>query len=290
MGVVELANCPKCDYKLRIIDWKPECPNCGVNLNYCNFEEQFYIDAKGAELDVAKIRVKWARIKASFIGGKLPVARLSLCVLPFLATLLSFGSLKMALPLFEKKMPFNVAGLFYFFTDGTLSYLTALKSSEIVGIYAKHAVNIFYGLSAVAVIALLTLLLQLLCFISIKKMTVILSVNSALGILATVWSMIAVNTFSKVTASEIFTVQNGFGGFIIIPAFAVILAINLVIAKKGIKIHYMEGDLYRVEIGKKLKCGELTLDKIPQPVYTPAVVNIEPEEAPAAQERGDVNG
>ena len=28
-----MANCPKCGYKLRMIDIKAECPKCGVNLN-----------------------------------------------------------------------------------------------------------------------------------------------------------------------------------------------------------------------------------------------------------------
>ena len=25
-----MANCPKCNYKLRLRDWRPECPKCGV--------------------------------------------------------------------------------------------------------------------------------------------------------------------------------------------------------------------------------------------------------------------
>lgn len=281
---MKLANCPKCSYKLRIIDWKPECPNCGVNLNYCNFEEQFYIDAKGAEMDVAKIRVKWARVKASFVGGKLPVARLSLSILPLLTMLLSYGNFKIAIPLFEKKMPFNIIGLYSFFTDGTLNYLTALKSSEIVGIFARHAVNIFFGLSAVAVLALLLFFLELLCFISIKKMTIIMAAVSAMGIITAAWSIIAVNNFSKVTVSEIFTVGNGFGGFAVILAFAVMLGLNLAVAKKGIPIHYMEGDLYRIEVAKKLKRKEITLDDIPQPVFIPA------SETGASQRDPDIAG
>jgi hypothetical protein len=281
--VVKLANCPKCGHKLRVIDWKPECPNCGVNMVYYNFEEQFYIDAKGAEMDAAKIRVKWARAKTAFIGGKLLIARLSLCFLPLIAALLSFGSLKIVFPLFEKKLPFSIIGLFSFFTDGTLNYLSAIKGSEIVGIYAKHAVNIFFGLAAVAGFALLVFFLELLCFISIKKMTVILAVTSALGIVATLWSIIAVNNFARVTASAIFTVANGYGGFAVIFAFTVIFMLNFVIAKKGVKIKYVEGDLYRIEMAKKLKRREITLDEIPQPVYSPDAQAPAAGDEPAAE-------
>ncbi len=228
------------------------------------------MDAKGAEIDAAKMRVKWARAKAAFIGGRLLIVRLSLCFLPLAAALLSFGSFEMVIPLFEKKMTFSIIGLFSFFTDGTLAYLSALKSSEIAGIYAKHAVNIFFGLSAVVGFALLAFLLQLLCFISIKKMTAILTAVSASGILATAWVLVAVHNFSTVTASTIFTVANGYGGFAVIFAFALACALNMAIMKKGVKIKYHEGDLYRVEMGKKLKRGEVTFDDLPQPVYPPA--------------------
>jgi len=274
---MKLANCPKCNYKLKWTDWKPECPECGVNVAYYNFEEQFYIDAKGAEMDAAKIRVKWANVKTAFIGSKLLVARLSLSILPLLAALLSFGSFKMVIPLFEKKMPFSLIGLYSFFTDGTLNYLSALKNSEIVGLYAKHAINIFYGLSAVAAAAVLILLFQLLCFISIKKMTVLLVVMSGFGIGAAVWTVAAVNIFSRVTASTVFTVADGFGGYAVMIAFAVILILNITVLKRGVTVNYVEGDLYRIEVAKKLKRKEITLDEITQPVYLPSAGAGEPD-------------
>lgn len=285
-----MANCPKCNHKLRLIDWKPECPNCGVNVLYYDFEEQFYLDAKGSEIDAAKIRVKWARVKAAFIGGKIMVARLSLSILPLAAMLLSFGSLRMVIPLFEKKLRFSIIGLFSFFTDGTWNYLTALKSSEIVGTYAKHAVNIFFGLSAIAGFALLVFLFQLLCFISIKKMTAILAVTSGLGIAAAVWCVAAVYNFSRVTGGTIFTVRSGYGGFAVLIAFAVLFLLNMVIAKKGVPIHYTEGDLYRVEVAGKLKRGEISFDDLPQPVYSPDRAIPEPAAGSAPAEGSGLNG
>ncbi len=265
-----MANCPKCNHKLRLIDWKPECPNCGVNVLYYDFEERFYMDAKGAEIDAAKIRVKWTRVKASFIGSKLLVARLVLCVLPLVTLLISLGNFKIAFPLFEKNIPLSAIGLFSFFTDGTLDYLTALKASDIVGIYAKHTINIFFGLCVVAAAALLVLVFQLLCFISFRKMTFLLVLSNGLGIIAAGWSVIAVYRFSTMTTSAIFTVSNGYGGVVVIFAFAVVFILNILAAKKGLNVQYREGDLYRVKIAKKLKSGEITLEELPQPVYAPA--------------------
>lgn len=290
MGVVELANCPKCNYKLKLTDWKPECPQCGINVIYYNFEEQFFIDAKCAEMDSAKIRVKWTRVKTAFIGGKLLIMRLSLSILPLIAALISFGSLKMVIPLFEKNISFSTIGLFSVFTDGTFNYLTALKSSAIVGEYAKHAVNIIFVVSAVAGLALLVLLFELFCFFNIKRMTVLLAVTSGLGIISAVWSIAAVNIFSRVTTSEIFTVKNGVGGFAVIIAFAVIFTLNFIIAKKGVEVNYLEGDLYRVEVAQKLKRKEITLEQISQPVYISAAINEQPAIKIAAAEGIAENG
>ena len=43
-----MAYCPKCGYKLKITDYKPECPSCGVNLMYYNMEERLAEDADKA--------------------------------------------------------------------------------------------------------------------------------------------------------------------------------------------------------------------------------------------------
>jgi len=285
-----LATCPKCNKKLRLRDWRPECPHCGTNVVYYNFEEQFYIDAKGAELDAAKIRVKWTRVKTAFIGSKLLVARLSLSILPIIAALLPLGKLSISLPLFEKNIQLNIIGLFSAFSDGTFGYLSALRSSAVIGGVAAGAARIILGLSAAAAFALLVFLFQLLCFISIKKMTFIISAAGALGAAASIYTIIAINSFSKAAASEIFTVKIGFGGFAVIAAFAVIVALNAAVVKKGVKINYVEGDLYRVEVAKKLKRKEITLDEIPQPVYSPAAMKDEPEKETGFVDGGDDNG
>ena len=49
-----MANCPKCGYKLKFTDFRPECPGCGVNLMYYNHQERLAEDADKAEgvLDV----------------------------------------------------------------------------------------------------------------------------------------------------------------------------------------------------------------------------------------------
>lgn len=285
-----LANCPKCNHKLRFIDWKPECPNCGVNVIYYNFESQFYIDAKHSEMDVAKIRVKWARVKGAFIGNKLLVARLCLCIAPLLAALLPFGNIRFAIPLFEKNLPVSIIGLYSFFTDGTLDYFSALKEYTILGTGAAQALRIMFGLTAVAGIAFLLFALQLLCFISFRKMTLLMAGASVLGMAAAAWTVAQVLGFSAAAPGAILSGGPGYAGYGVFLCFAVVAFLQFAALKKGLDIRYKEGDLYRIEVAKKLKRKELTLDDIPQPVYQPAE-NAEQEQPQIpAQQGGEGNG
>ena len=69
-----MAVCPKCNRKLGLFDWSQNCPHCGVNMRFYNFEETFYREAKTAELSAAKVSIKIKRLKGAFIGGALPIA------------------------------------------------------------------------------------------------------------------------------------------------------------------------------------------------------------------------
>lgn len=40
-----MANCPKCGAHLKVSDWRPTCPHCGINLIYYGMEERLLEDA-----------------------------------------------------------------------------------------------------------------------------------------------------------------------------------------------------------------------------------------------------
>ena len=54
-----MANCPRCGSHLRITDWKPECPECGVNLNYYKANERLLDESEKAEAELAKYKAKY---------------------------------------------------------------------------------------------------------------------------------------------------------------------------------------------------------------------------------------
>ena len=47
--------CPKCGKKLKITYIKPECPECGCDINYYDYENRLEQDAIKAEAEFEKL-------------------------------------------------------------------------------------------------------------------------------------------------------------------------------------------------------------------------------------------
>ena len=77
-----MANCPKCDHHLRLIDWKQKCPYCGANVFLYNLQERLMLDADKAEVQHYHFQKKVDRAKASYIGSPLAVTRICTSLLP----------------------------------------------------------------------------------------------------------------------------------------------------------------------------------------------------------------
>ena len=77
-----MANCPKCGRKLGLSDWRQHCPDCGANIVVYDLQERLMQDADKAEVQYYHFQKKIDRLKASFIGTKLAVARIITSVLP----------------------------------------------------------------------------------------------------------------------------------------------------------------------------------------------------------------
>ena len=77
-----MAKCPNCGRKLRLFDWKPECPGCGVNLNYFGANEKLLADSEKVEIEHAKSQPRLDRAKAATIGSKIGIIRMVLFLIP----------------------------------------------------------------------------------------------------------------------------------------------------------------------------------------------------------------
>jgi hypothetical protein len=89
---------PSCNYKLKLTDWKPNCPKCNTNILYYKMEERLLAEADQVELANAAFQKKADRAKAAVKGNKWAVARLVLLVVPLLTLLLPLGRLAVNIP------------------------------------------------------------------------------------------------------------------------------------------------------------------------------------------------
>lgn len=141
--------CPKCNYKLTIKDWRPECPKCGVNVLYYGIEDKLREEADVAEYHHAKAQPGYDRLKFSLIGHPLAIVRIVIGLLPIVATLLPMGTIHYVLPYNTVDETVNLVSIITFFTSNGLDFnlLTKLFGSELIG-----KAMIFWAVAIVALV------------------------------------------------------------------------------------------------------------------------------------------
>ncbi len=130
------AYCPKCNYKLKISDWRPECPECGVNVVYYGIEDRLRQEADAAEHHYAQNKPKYDRLKFALIGHPLSIVRIVLGLLPIAALLLPMGRLSYTVPpLVDRSVQVNLVSVISFIVDYGLDFdaLAALTGSKLLG-------------------------------------------------------------------------------------------------------------------------------------------------------------
>ena len=117
-----MANCPHCGHKLRLYNWRPECPGCGVNLTYYDANQRLLDETEKAEREHALFQPRIDRAKAAYAGSKWAILRIVLTLLPV-------GAL--FLPLAKLTLPEAFAPL-----SGSLTLLTVYNAVEAVDLGA----------------------------------------------------------------------------------------------------------------------------------------------------------
>lgn len=262
-----MAKCPKCEKKLRIFDVSQFCPNCGVNMRFHNFEENFIREAKLAELSQAGLKVKLRNLKYSFSGSKYITAKLIVMLLPLVSLLIPSGAIKISAPFISVDAHFGILGIVNIVTGGALSFMMQMIGSEIVGAVFSALINALLCYVAVVLCAVFCFLFSLLGFISIKNMQKITTVVAGLGFIMSIVSMVMISVFSSMTDGAVLVSgSNGLGLIITIIMFAAVFYVNLMLWKKGIHPVYDEGVAERVRIYKEVKAGRIDINDLPQPV------------------------
>ena len=161
---------------------------------------------------------------------------------------------------------FGAWGIYSAFTDGTLSALLNL------GGYADKQMTaslVLLGLIvAIFLSGLGVFVALLLSFINIQKsaraMCGLSFAGSILCVCAFVVSVLLPSVMSEIGFIE---GETGVGALVCLAVLIFIFILNHLVIKKNIQPPVKEVDLKRVELNKKVKKGEASLDDLPLPVF-----------------------
>ncbi len=260
-------HCPKCGGEIPFYDLKPNCRHCGVNILYYSQEAQLAHDAKRTELEGAAARMVIARVKAAYIGSKAAIARTIVSVSSAAVLLLSFGSLKLTVPFFEKTLSAGLLGVITGMDD--LKQLPTYLKSAMFSDYAKAFLLPMGVLAILLLLVTVLFFLFILCFLSLEKTAKAMRNTSLVGAVIALLGQIAVLVMDfarPLPATPAAQIHAGWGGFAIAAVWFAVFFLNRLMLKQGIEPPYRENDIKRRELLKKVRKGEVDLDSLPLPV------------------------
>ena len=238
------AYCPKCNYKLKLKDWRPECPACGVNVVYYGIEERLREEADIAEYHYAIKKPKYDRLKFSLIGHPLSIARLVIGVLPLLALLLPMGHVEYILPFSTHSATVNLVTIILFFVNNGLdtNALFATFDSALLG---KSMVFFAVSLISLLVMALVMFVAYLMLTLSAAPKGI--GRNITFAVLGMVFATVSFVSFILMIRSLNAAIPDIFTGTVNptcyiaeMLVFAAMIAVNVIYKKKGIEVKYTD--------------------------------------------------
>lgn len=236
-----MAKCPKCDQHLRIIDWRPNCPNCGVSLVYYGMEERLLADANQAEAEHSHFQKKIDRLKASFIGSKLAIVRIVLTVLPIACLFLPWAKVVIKAPYIDETVNISIIKVGMKVAELDFGALFEIMGSEIIG---RPFTMFFAALVCMLLAAVVSLVSLILLFLSCSPKGIPRNITlSSLGLILTGAATFMFTKFNSSFATIFPGTYSGnlkFGIFILMAAFAAVIVINAIIAKVGIEVKYKQ--------------------------------------------------
>lgn len=235
------ATCPKCGGKLKITDWRPECPHCGVNMVYYGMEERLLLDADKAEAEHARTQPRIDRLKASFIGSKLAIARIVFSLIPIAGLLLPLAKFSFEAPFAAVDSSVNAISIYNLIASHLdFDALLSMLGSDVFGAtFIFFAVSIVCLLLSVVGIVVHLLLLTLACAPKGKQRNMTLGIiNIVLPVISCVMFFLFSNNITALFPSVVKTSSIGFGIFVYIGLLVVSLVIDWLTFKKGIDVKY----------------------------------------------------
>lgn len=229
-----MAKCPACGYKLKLWDFKAECPKCSINIPNYDWEVRLEEDAKRSEWAFAKFRASVGNLKSGLVGTKLSIVRLVFTFVPLIALVIPMFSLSINLPFYSYEAKgTSVLNIILAVVNGfDIGAVLKILKSNIVGI----GYTLFIAGIALVAVAVVSAVLNFFVLIigSVKHKY---KVNYALCIISTILFIAAVPVFavafSKINESGVTCFTGTLSAALFIGAimFAVNLVLNIITSK-----------------------------------------------------------
>lgn len=251
-----MADCPKCGKHLKITDWKQHCPHCGGNIVIYDIQERLMKDADIAEVQYYHFQKKIDRLKASFVGSKLAVARIFTSLIPVLAIVVPFFSCSFKAPFVEFNGFFSLFTLLdildFFDVDGIVSLLDTADG--------KTPLIIFLCAIVLLLLSVVLLLVRFGCLTmacSPKGKSICYGFDITLLVLCIVSCVL----FFVIPENPYFTIDFILAPFVYLLLLGVNFGVDIATFKKGIEIKHAPCFVGGIPIEEYFKMVE---DGVPQ--------------------------
>ena len=235
------ATCPKCGGVLRVVDWKPNCPFCGVNMVDYNMQSRLLEDADHAELEYSRIRPKLDRLKAAYIGSKKCIARL-------VYSAAVIGGLFLPLAKLQYTAAFAAADK----TVHAISLVEIIKEHlHITSPFTVQGAPVPSSCTAAAILSLIFVLLTVLLLLvhlgciggsCTAKGRRRIYVTDACMLLCALGSLGAFHAFASAAQTAlpqiVLRFSPGFGAYVFLALLFGILAADIIVLRSGIEVQY----------------------------------------------------
>ncbi len=236
-----MANCPNCGYKLKMTDWRAECPKCKVNLIYYNHQERLAEDADKAEEEHINFQPKLDRVKFAFAGTKLSILRIILILVPIGMLFLPLANIKWS-------------GLPHNDIDTSFSMMSIINDMDAVFNFGNNF-TVFAGSGLASILFYVCLALTALCAVIGILNLIFCAMScspkgykrnltlSSLGVIFSVLDIICFLIFNsqlKAALPDTYSGGIGIGAILLVVGFLLIIGINVLIKKQNVPVKYKD--------------------------------------------------
>lgn len=225
-----MANCPKCNEHLRLIDWKQKCPHCGANIVLYDLQERLMLDADKAEVQYYHFQKKIDMIKAAFVGTKLAIVRIFTSLLPLGPLFLPLVKANLSAPLREKSGNISIIDLY--------NLIGGFKIKEFLAETDPHKIALLVSvislLLSVVTLVVHFVMLAIACAPKGKPR------NYILDILLLVFSAVSAGAFIYSTGSTFISGSLAVGTYLYFVLSVVNFVFDILVFRQGIEITHKQ--------------------------------------------------